>query len=817
MLTWLLFMGFNHEDHEVQDSLRGLDAYMTNESALHRDVLSARAGLLNNYDPLDVDLFQMTAAAEDASRSALTPDERRDIGGLKRTLSRQNILTEQFKTTNALVRNSLAYFAAYSGRVAEDRFHPDLQRDVNRLSSAMLALNLNNSQSARDEVRSAIASLARSCARKVCDDDVHNLLAHARLLRDQLPVISRTIEQLIRSGGSADVTVLSQYLLKRQMRSEATATQFRIILYLVSLLLLYLLVRWGIAMHRQSAMLERQVAVEHSVSRLSTRMIGADPQTIIPSLHEALGDLADALGAEGAWFLDATDRCYGWSAAHSFTCEEIAAVRDRGAKPQFGSPGVVRILLREETGVIRRAAAVVHLGELCCISSPHSERWPGMLIFGFPEGACAWRSAQLSVLRTALDALSLSLEHASLEDERRRLEAQLEHARRMETVGAFASGIAHNFNNLLGAMSGQLEMVEETSNLSVPMRDHIQQIRLSTERGQQLIQALLSYGRRRDRAQEIVSLDELVEESRNLAMAGLDPAYQLTFEGHAGNVEVLADPVQLQQVLLNMCHNAAQSMPLGGEVHVRTGTQHLTQGLKALTGRIEPGAYATISIQDHGCGMDEQLQQKIFEPFFTTKPSGTGLGLSTARDILLEQGGALTLDSRVGVGTSMTIWLPRMLETASLPETSDAIVGGSGETILYVSPDGEQRVWGEDLLAALGYEPVGAASYQQALALLRTDQKRFDAIIVGGQDPTDELRQFSNHVRTLAPEIARILAVSRPEVQDPRLLLTAEITAVLQFPLDARELAAILSDILDDRRSEHHCIRAGRPSDLSLT
>ncbi len=800
MLTWLLVMGFDRTDQHVQSSLASLDSYMTSESALHRDVLSARAGLLNNYDPLDVDLSRMSMAVEAASIPLPYPLERRSGQLLARSLDQQKMLAERFKTSNALVQNSLAYFAAYSAKAEERRFHPEIQRGVDRLSSAMLGLHLNNSRLAQDEVGTAIDLLSRACERYICEKDVHSLMAHARLLKDQLPGISMTIQQMVRSGGRAPADALTRHLLDRQMESGDAAARFRISLYVVSLILLYLLVRWGLAMRGQAAALQRQVALEHAVSRLSTRLIGADPDRIMPTLWDALTELGTALGASCGWFVDESERVHRWSTDHVFEPEEISAIRNEAALSGGAVLGVARLLPQTSRGEIAGIIASAQMDSLCCIFSPDARRSSGLLLFGFAGTGFVWPAAQLAVLRSALDALLMSLDHAALHRDRRRLEAQLEHARRMETVGAFASGIAHNFNNLLGAMSGQLEMAEETPDLPTSMRSHLQQIRLSADRGQNLIQALLSYGRLRDRRQQMVAVDPLVLESCDLATAGLDASYRLIFEDRAGDARVLADPVQLQQVLLNLCHNAAQAMPPGGTVRIRTSRERVTKGFAAIGGRVEPGEYATICVKDHGCGMDTDLQQRIFDPFFTTKPSGTGLGLSTARDIVLEQRGALTLSSSVGHGTSITVWLPNSPDTQARPQTAETIVQGEGETILYLSIDDERRTWGEDLLAALGYEPIGAASVERAMTMVRTKRERFDAIIVGGEDPTSELRDFFSSLRSFAPTIPRILAVKHPERQSPRTLLKADITAVLRFPLSPREIALVLHEALQDSR-----------------
>lgn len=793
LLTWLLFMGFSHADQRVQHSLAGLGAFMTSQGALHRDVLSARAGLLNNYDPLDVDMAGMSVAVNDALVSASSKSEREQGRNLLLVLRRQKALANQFKSTNALVQNSLAYFATYSGQVSANTLHPQIQGGVDRLSSAMLNLNLNGSSLAQEDVSTGIAVLEQYCARMRCEAEVQSLIAHARLLKDQLPIISITIEQLVRSDSDAPVAALRNLFLERQMEREDFAARFRILLYLASLLLLYLLVRWGLAVRTQAAVLQRQVALEHGVAHLSTRLIGTAPDEFGLCVRDALEQLAAVLGAGCILFVGRSDQVFGWPVTADLEKDQIEALKTY-SMPRTGAEDSVARISRHGAAPdsIRRLFGQLTVESIFCLASPKAEGGSNLLFLGFQRANAGWPARQLAVLRTALDAISLSLDHASLENERRKLESQLEHARRMETVGAFASGIAHNFNNLLGAVSGQLEMAEDMRDLSPALRDHLDQMRISTDRGHQLVQALMSYGRRHDRHREMTHLGDLVLESRNLARAALGSSYRIDLDAGSGDAAVMIDGVQLQQVILNLCHNAAQAMAGGGVVRIRTGIKHVDEGQDESGKRLNSGDYAFVSISDEGVGIDAELRGKIFEPFFTTRPSGTGLGLSTARDIVREHDGSLSLESEVGRGTCVTIALPIPSADMILPDVAESVRQGTGEAILYISTSLEKCIAGEDLLAALGYEPTGVASLEQAVALLTADPGRFDAVIVGGYALNVDINAFFDAVRALAPQTLRILAIDRPQMENPNILAAAHISAVLQFPLNARELANIL-------------------------
>ncbi len=780
LLTWLLFKGLSPVDPRLTDALRGLDAYAASESALHRDVLSAHAGLLNNYDPLDGDLHAMRGALHRIVAHRVTLAEQSQGGALLVTFRAQEAAANRFKSGNALVQNSLAYFASYSGVVAAKVGRTRARAAVDRLSSAMLHLSLDGSLDAQADVEAAIAGLGRACRQVACGREARGLLAHGRLLKRLIPDLAARIEGLVRSGSDRPVRHLRLDLQQQQETAEAAAARFRVLLYLASLLLVYLLVRWGVQVRSHATALRRQLILEHAVSRLSTQLIAAAPDSITRVVQDALADLGRALGASHARFFHGRNgETCAWpdpeavlpACGPQWVAGHVAPLGDHG----HGVVHVVRAAL--PVGSPQRIALKQIGVESCyCILPPREGDNCNLLAFGFATARSDWAMAQLAVLRTALDAISLSLDHAHLARERARLEAQLGHARRMETVGAFASGIAHNFNNLLGAIAGHVEMAAESADDAGLVRAHIEQIGVSAERGRQLVRSLLSYGRRHENQREAIDLDALVLESCNLVQAALTPVYRIDFRPDAHGAFVMADAVQLQQVILNLCHNAAQAMADGGVVLVRTERRH--------SGDAAGTEVAALVIADSGCGIAPDLLPKVFEPFFTTRPSGTGLGLSTARDIIAGLGGELTLESTPDQGTTALIALP-----SGGPGPSTLL--GQGETILYLADSMAECLAGEDLLAALGYEPVGFADVGEALAVLEAAPERFHAVIVAGES-LGNARAMLGRARLLCPATPRILAVRHYGAHSASALADAGVSSLLQFPLDARALALML-------------------------
>src|ERR1700738_4002857 len=234
-------------------------------------------------------------------------------------------------------------------------------------------------------------------------------------------------------------------------------------------------------------------------------------------------------------------------------------------------------------------------------------------------------ATELGLLRMALDAVANALRREHLEQERSRLERGLQQARRMETIGALASGIAPNFNNIVGAILGYTEMAEaQLASNSRPARN-IGEIRRAGERARDLVAQILAFGRARDVQRRPVSMKGLIAETSSLLHASLPSGIELAICEVPDAAVISGQPGQLQQVILNLCSNAAQAMDQMGSVEIETEVHDIT-GARLLThGELLPGRYVRIAVIDTGRGMDNVTFERIFEPFFTTRLAGSGL------------------------------------------------------------------------------------------------------------------------------------------------------------------------------------------------
>lgn len=800
LLSWLMFMGFSTSDPAALEARGALDAMLSHEDALRRDVLSARAGLLNNYDPIAADIAGMGSAAQTVNRRLAGSGVERLGTALVERVRRQEALASRFTSIDALLHNSLAYLRTYSGDLAIQSAATPLRPSIDRLSSAMLNLTLVNSTAAKAEVANSLDALARQCRTLPCPADVDRLLAHGKLLNALLPEIGETVEALVHSDERLPDAIRAA-LLDRQASADSTARRYRVLLYIASLLLLYLLVRWGLAMRAHAAAFGRQATLEHAIANLSRTLLATPVDDLDCRIVPALGDLAAAIGADEA-LLQTTqsERVRAWPDAQGALGQfwpvllahlpaeahdhKHRVLRISRTRPMPGNP-------------MWRAFAATRLQSCLCIIQ-HAQGGRGqpasLLCFGFWSES-GWDAKDAAILGAVLDSIMLASDRATAAAERRRLEGRLAHAGRMEAVGAFASGIAHNFNNLLGAIAGHAEMALDLVRPASTLQPHLEQIELSAARGRDLVKALLGYGRRSQGNRTPTDLDALVRETCQLAQAAIGSAHEIAVSGSMADAPVVTDATQLQQTLLNLCSNAAEASPPGTPIHVRCGRIDVRDGVDA-PDELEHGPYATIAVVDEGVGMSPDIIRQAFEPFFTTRPSGTGLGLSTAREIAREHGGTLTLSSTPGAGTTATIWIPLAalaIDSAGRDADAPLPADGAGRIVLLLAPTDTERLSAEDLLAALGYEPVGFTDGWAAVAALEAAPSRFDIVLAMGPADDNGISWLFERARSRHPGAPRVLACHAPHGQNVDLLSRTGATNVVNLPLEARGVAAALA------------------------
>jgi CheY-like chemotaxis protein len=335
--------------------------------------------------------------------------------------------------------------------------------------------------------------------------------------------------------------------------------------------------------------------------------------------------------------------------------------------------------------------------------------------------------------------------------------------------------------------------MEERASPDARIVRNLAAIRRGAERARDLVSEMMAFGRRRDTRRRPLSVGALIAETASLLEVSLPSSVEFVIRQAPVATIVRGENAQLQQVILNLCNNAAHAIDDSGRIEVATELHEVTKSGSLSHDAIQPGQYVCITVTDNGRGMDEATLARIFEPFFTTRYGGNGLGLATVREIVHEHGGTVNVQSRPGEGSRFEVWLPRATaEPVSEPDGA-ALPTGNGETIMLVAEDGERVLRDEEMVAALGYEPVGFATTGAALAACGAAPDRFDVAVVGDLSTAVRALELAAALHAIAPKLPIVLATKAAIEIGADTLVNAGISDVVRWPLVAEEAAIALA------------------------
>lgn len=418
-----------------------------------------------------------------------------------------------------------------------------------------------------------------------------------------------------------------------------------------------------------------------------------------------------------------------------------------------------------------------------------------------PAGSCVWVEALLAVVehkgqRALLgNILDISARRRA-QEENARLQAQFLQAQKMEVVGRLAGGVAHDFNNLLTAFVGCSEFALQLLEPEHPARPHVGEIRRAADRAAALTQQLLAFSRKRVSDPRPVDLNSLLEQSRRMTARLLGEDIELVVEPGPRLWPIRADPTQVDQIILNLATNARDAMPSGGRLTLTTANVPAAQS---------SGHHDTVrlSVRDTGAGMSAEVRAQALEPFFTTKDRGTGLGLSTVRDIVERHGAHLEIDSSLGSGTCVSVSFPRLpaaelRDAAAIPEGAPP---GGNETLLLVEDDAAVRRVTSRSLESLGYAVLQAASGAEAFAISATTPGEIQLLLSDVVLPgMDGLRVYEALRRT-RPKLRQLfISGYAGDVLASRGIVEREVR-LLEKPFSLQSLAAAVRQALDAQPS----------------
>jgi signal transduction histidine kinase/integral membrane sensor domain MASE1/CheY-like chemotaxis protein len=385
-------------------------------------------------------------------------------------------------------------------------------------------------------------------------------------------------------------------------------------------------------------------------------------------------------------------------------------------------------------------------------------------------------------------------EKVKAEQERVRLEAELKQAEKMQAVGHLAGGIAHDFNNILGAILGYGELAQRKA-ADGDMKRYLDTIMGAGNRAKALVTQILSYSRAEGAEKFPVIVAPIAQEVCDLVRGSTPLAIDVSFNDQGDDATVLGDPTRIHQLFMNLCTNAIQAMGQGGTLQLGLANETLAAPRKVRSGEIPAGEYVRISVKDSGHGIAPEVIDRIFEPFFTTKPAGrgTGLGLALVHSVVSEHKGFIEVSSELGQGTTFMVWIPRIYAEQGAADELETLPMGAGQVILAVDDELDVLHALEEMLAQLGYEPVGFGNSREALEAMRANPRRFDAVVSDEVMPELIGTQLATELRKLNPTLPIIIASGYGGAGFEARALSAGVNRVLRKPYRMSEIGEALA------------------------
>jgi PAS domain S-box-containing protein len=384
---------------------------------------------------------------------------------------------------------------------------------------------------------------------------------------------------------------------------------------------------------------------------------------------------------------------------------------------------------------------------------------------------------------------------------REKAEQQLLQAQRLESIGTLTGGIAHDINNILGPIVINSEMALMDLPKESGVRNYLELILKSGLRGKDLVRQMLLFSRKSEKKQEVLPLSPLIKETFKLLRSSLPTTIHMRLILETESDAVYADPSQVQQVIINLCTNAAYAMR-GTTGSIELSLQAITFGSTDLPeADMQPGDYLVLSVKDTGAGMEEEVRKRVFEPFFTTKPvgEGTGLGLSVVYGIVKSHRGRITVYSEPGRGSIFRVYLPkaetRVLEKAEAPKP----IPKGKERILFVDDEEIIVKSVQNMLEHLGYNVTVAMDSEEALKLFSGKPSEFDLVMTDQTMPAMTGEDLGKELMRICPDIPVILCTGYSDLISSEKAIAMGFRGFIMKPFTLRESAELVRRVLDQK------------------
>lgn len=797
VLLSLFTRSLDWNTHRYDQALDALDALELADTNIDNDVLKARVGLLRNYDTLVAGDSRARVTLEALRRLPRSePQLSQSISALQADYAAKSAQLELFKSQNALLSNSLTYFWRESGSQILDARDPAPARTANVLASAIHRLSLDTTGDAVAQARARLDAASAT-------DPTAPLLLHGRMLLRLLPETDATIRRMRPISSLTSYSQTKQYLQERQAALQAKAQQVRMLLLALAIVMLSALLYLGVMLRHRARVLRRRAEFDRLMVSVSRELVASEQRRLDAGIGAGLSRLAQWTGVPqaGLGLVPAGGAARIWPDPEDDGLR--AVVVDAAAAARSAAPSEILVMdANSIVGALARPTRA-HLRDVrwLCLRQRSEGGTVALLCFRLLRSSrrrnlhAGEHCEDLPQLYFALDTLFDALERRRLEEEAQALQRRLAVARRMETLGTMASGISHNFNNIVGAIRGNAEAAIAKLGSRSSARENLVQITRATSHAYDLIEAILGFGRVQNYSVQRVELHTLLQGTVSLLAVSLPSTIALDVRQDPGALHLLGNPAQLQQVILNLATNAAQAMAMHGTVSISLGAAW-DSDLDGASRRI-----ATLTVEDSGVGIPADRLDRIFEPFFTTRDGGTGLGLATVQKIVENHAGNIRVHSRVNVGTTFLVELPLCTREHAESESIGEQEGGHA-TLLVLCDAAVDLERLEEMLAALGHEPVGQLDPAAAVSMLSTDVARFDALLVE-RDRVGDAEAAIGALHQAAPHLPVILSTRAGNLSISPGLGSA-ISEIVAQPFEMGALALALKRALARSRGTHN-------------
>jgi C4-dicarboxylate-specific signal transduction histidine kinase len=626
----------------MSEASNALMGFSLAERTLQVDLLDARAGLLRNYDPVNADII---AARENLQALGTLPKQAsavRELGRLQAMVAQREALVERFKSDNALLQNSLSMF----------RGNPGMEHGLHEaLASRILSLTLDTTPQTVAEARRALARTPVPVAGSI---DAQRL-SHARLLVAVLPEIDDMLRSMRALPIEAQTARLQAVLREDSARRSAIIRHDQAALAITVLLLVGTVIALVILQRWRTRELEAQAASERLSAAIALPLIETGSASFAARVQAAVERLAPHIGAKrlqlsipGLTNFPQISWPEDMDSAWLTRCVEAADADELWV----GDRLVVSRRPSRDRGLLEDAMGEMGVDNLVLLRSAE----PFRVVIGFePEnGLAAQRRDHAASIGSAIVVIAHGARREAMQIERERVERSLARARRLEAMGTMASGVAHNFNNIIGAIAGFAEMGQERTRAGSVARNSFDEIQAAVLRARDLVEDILGFARQRRSTKQLVDLGDVLGDALRLLAAASRDRKVYRLQAGPARLPVRGVARDLEQAIINICNNGLFASG-GKALAIATARIHLAGERQLSHARLEAGDYAVISIRDAGPGVPEAALSRLFEPFYTTKAVGTGLGLSTAWEIVQDHGGSIDVRNRAHGGACFSI------------------------------------------------------------------------------------------------------------------------------------------------------------------